>query len=65
LENRLRRHLPGSVSCSNNSAGVIIVLNLTSLSLTGQFSEALCSLRSLECLDLNFNDFMGPLPACP
>jgi hypothetical protein len=53
------------VSCSNNSTGVIVVLNLTSLSLTGRFSEALCSLRSLECLDLNFNDFMGPLPAYP
>jgi hypothetical protein len=51
------------VSCSTNSVDAVIVLNLTSLSLTGRFLEALCSLRSLEHLDLNFNNFVGPLPA--
>jgi hypothetical protein len=47
------------VSCSNNSVDAVVALDLTS-----RFLEALCSLRSLERLNLNFNDFMGPLPAC-
>ncbi|KAL6655746.1 hypothetical protein ACP70R_006572 [Stipagrostis hirtigluma subsp. patula] len=52
------------VACSDNSTAAVAGLNLTRLSLAGGFPVALCSLRSLEWLDLSANDFTGPLPAC-
>ncbi|TVU09188.1 hypothetical protein EJB05_42635, partial [Eragrostis curvula] len=52
------------VSCSGNSTGAVVGLNLTKLSLTGEFPAPLCKLLSLEYLDLSMNDVVGPLPVC-
>jgi kinase len=52
------------VSCSKNSTGAVVGLDLSRLSLAGRFPAALCSLRSLERLDLTLNSLVGPLPAC-
>lgn len=54
------------VSCANNSAPAAAVagIDLYNLTLAGAFPTALCSLRSLEHLDLSANLLEGPLPAC-
>ncbi|CAD6225290.1 unnamed protein product [Miscanthus lutarioriparius] len=52
------------VSCANYSTAAVAGVNLYNLTLGGAFPAALCSLRSLEHLDLSANQLMGPLPAC-
>ncbi|CAM0950973.1 unnamed protein product [Alopecurus aequalis] len=52
------------VSCAQNSTTAVTGLHIYSLSIAGVFPASLCSLRSLQHLNLAGNDLVGPLPAC-
>uniref|UniRef100_A0ACD5Y2Z4 Uncharacterized protein n=1 Tax=Avena sativa TaxID=4498 RepID=A0ACD5Y2Z4_AVESA len=52
------------VSCARNSTTAVTGLHIFNLSISGVFPASLCSLKSLQRLNLAGNDIAGPLPAC-
>ncbi|XP_047081189.1 receptor-like protein kinase HSL1 isoform X1 [Lolium rigidum] len=52
------------VTCGRNSTAAVDGLFIYYLSIAGVFPASVCSLRSLQRLNLAGNDLVGPLPTC-